>query len=447
MNPSSSKAASGRSVLLPGDKLEAGQKAGSGTFRRDGEAHAAVLGALVVEHEAGRAALCSLLADVDRTAAAVDALRRAHGVDGLLLNVEVPVHDIDLGGAHVVARLIELMTRLRRRGCAVVWYDAVTSEGELAWQNAVNAKNEVFFHAADLFFTNYTYTADQVRSSAEAVRRAGCDARRVLMGVDVWGRNSFGGGGLQIGEALRLHRWASTSSALFAPAWVHEVDFGVDDWRVVDRMLWRIVERDGGFLPRPVTAYPLHTSFDDGRCAPMHAEGARTGERRFDLARWSLQPLDPFETCDGDAYDGAVAVRVPGGKHARPPLPLLRVALPAPAHGRGLRVDVAWKEKNRSVLRSDGARLSLHLVLASTHRLVLPMRAGHETMPEGDGLLLVPSRVAPKANGWQLSTWLLGCHEPAVRLLAASGGIGGLLLACNSEHEMLVGLVSIQELS
>ena len=44
MNPSSSNQASGRSVLLPGDKLEADQKAGSGTFRRDGESHAAVLG-------------------------------------------------------------------------------------------------------------------------------------------------------------------------------------------------------------------------------------------------------------------------------------------------------------------------------------------------------------------------------------------------------------------
>jgi len=44
MNPSSSKQASSRSVLLPGDKLEADQKAGSGTFRRDGESHAAVLG-------------------------------------------------------------------------------------------------------------------------------------------------------------------------------------------------------------------------------------------------------------------------------------------------------------------------------------------------------------------------------------------------------------------
>ena len=44
MTKSSSKTASGRSVLLPGDKLAASQKAGSGTFRRDGESHAAVLG-------------------------------------------------------------------------------------------------------------------------------------------------------------------------------------------------------------------------------------------------------------------------------------------------------------------------------------------------------------------------------------------------------------------
>ncbi|HIH79034.1 MAG: exosome complex protein Rrp4 [Candidatus Thermoplasmatota archaeon] len=44
MTKSSSKSARGRSVLLPGDKLADDLKAGSGTFRRDGEAHAAVLG-------------------------------------------------------------------------------------------------------------------------------------------------------------------------------------------------------------------------------------------------------------------------------------------------------------------------------------------------------------------------------------------------------------------
>ena len=39
----------------------------------------------------------------------------------------------------------------------VIWYDAVTTEGNLTWQNTLNALNRPFFEASDAFFVNYTW--------------------------------------------------------------------------------------------------------------------------------------------------------------------------------------------------------------------------------------------------------------------------------------------------
>lgn len=46
------------------------------------------------------------------------------------------------------------------------------------------------------------------------------------MGIDCFGRNTFGGGGYDCDKALRATRQAGVSAALFAPGWVweHEVE-------------------------------------------------------------------------------------------------------------------------------------------------------------------------------------------------------------------------------
>lgn len=47
-----------------------------------------------------------------------------------------------------------------RQQCAaslVVWYDAVTTEGYLIWQNALNRFNCPFFEATDAIFLNYAW--------------------------------------------------------------------------------------------------------------------------------------------------------------------------------------------------------------------------------------------------------------------------------------------------
>ena len=52
-------------------------------------------------------------------------------------------------------------TRALCPSAQVIWYDSVTDEGELAWQNALTPRNQCFFKAADALFTNYSWVVGE----------------------------------------------------------------------------------------------------------------------------------------------------------------------------------------------------------------------------------------------------------------------------------------------
>lgn len=93
---------------------------------------------------------------------------------------------------------------------------------------ALNERNEAFFRASDGIFTNYCWKEDEpARSAARAEAAAGADGNRsrrwdVFMGIDCFGRNTYGGGGFDCDVALRAIRQSGVSAALFAPGWVWE---------------------------------------------------------------------------------------------------------------------------------------------------------------------------------------------------------------------------------
>lgn len=95
---------------------------------------------------------------------------------------------------------------------------------------ALNERNEAFFRASDGIFTNYCWKEDEPARSAaraEAAAAAAADGGRsrrwdVFMGIDCFGRNTYGGGGFDCDVALRAIRQAGVSAALFAPGWVWE---------------------------------------------------------------------------------------------------------------------------------------------------------------------------------------------------------------------------------
>jgi len=75
----------------------------------------------------------------------------------------------------------------------VIWYDSIIVTGQLKWQNSLNQYNQVFFDACDGIFLNYIWN-DWMLASSKSL--AGENrATQVYVGIDVFGRGCFGGGG------------------------------------------------------------------------------------------------------------------------------------------------------------------------------------------------------------------------------------------------------------
>jgi endo-beta-N-acetylglucosaminidase D len=111
--------------------------------------------------------------------------------DGFLINVECALTPAEVAILLEWLSVFRAKLKLRIPHSLLIWYDAVTIEGQLVWQNALNAKNQPFFDVCDAIFLNYAWDQTAASSSAFAAGNRTCD---VFLGVDVFGRGTFGGG-------------------------------------------------------------------------------------------------------------------------------------------------------------------------------------------------------------------------------------------------------------
>ena len=90
----------------------------------------------------------------------------------------------------------------------VIWYDAVTVEGKLDWQNELNEKNKIFFENCDAIFLNYTWKAENLDNSVKNSEDSEKKDRKfdVFVGVDVFGRGCMGGGGFECRLPMQVIR-------------------------------------------------------------------------------------------------------------------------------------------------------------------------------------------------------------------------------------------------
>jgi hypothetical protein len=79
----------------------------------------------------------------------------------------------------------------------VIWYDAVTVSGALAWQNMLNTQNAPFFDVCDGIFLNYHWQPNMLERSKVNAKRGRKRNFDVYAGIDVFGRGTFGGGGMK----------------------------------------------------------------------------------------------------------------------------------------------------------------------------------------------------------------------------------------------------------
>jgi hypothetical protein len=105
----------------------------------------------------------------------------------------------------------------------LLWYDAITTNGQLSWQSTLNEKNASFFESCDGIFTDYHWKAHQPpRAAVFAEQTCHRERESVWFGVDVHGRGSFGGAGFDARLAAQALRASGVSMAVFAPAWTYE---------------------------------------------------------------------------------------------------------------------------------------------------------------------------------------------------------------------------------
>ena len=183
-----------------------------------------VLGTVITEWDRGAELCHEFLAEENLEAFATSLVRIAveEGFEGWLFNIE-NVLDVEKGEVEKMQRLVRLLTDKMHRavsGSEVIWYDSVTTEGKLEWQNELNTLNKPFFDACDGIFLNYTWKTgeerdeegkvlyhDSLKASIDALAEGEKERKfDIYVGIDVFGRGCYGGGGFNCNKALEFIR-------------------------------------------------------------------------------------------------------------------------------------------------------------------------------------------------------------------------------------------------
>ncbi|KAL5732959.1 hypothetical protein ACOSQ2_032651 [Xanthoceras sorbifolium] len=266
-----------------------------------------VLGTFITEWDEGRETANELLSTKESAhmyAERLTELAVALGFDGWLLNMEVK---LDAGQIPNLKEFISHLTDTMHSslpGSLVIWYDSVTIDGELKWQDQLNEKNKPFFDICDGIFVNYTWKEDYPKLSAAV---AGDRKYDVYMGIDVFGRNTFGGGQWNTNVALDLLKKDDVSAAIFAPGWVYETK-QPPDFQTAQNRWWSLVEKSWGVLQKYPKVLPFYSDFDQGHGLHISVEGDQVlGTPWNNISSQGFQPLLKF---NDDANPDSIQVIV-----------------------------------------------------------------------------------------------------------------------------------------
>ncbi|XP_064405516.1 cytosolic endo-beta-N-acetylglucosaminidase-like isoform X3 [Halichondria panicea] len=250
-----------------------------------------VMGTIITEWTPG-AQLCTQLFSEDwRVAQFCDqlvAMAAHYKIDGWLVNIENPIHPKLMDRLHMLLSLLTTGMHSACPGSKVIWYDSVTIEGNLTWQNTLNHLNQVFFDLCDGIFLNYNWSEDGLSSSGSV---AGDRRGDVYVGVDVFGRGCFGGGGFNSCKAVEVISRQALSSALFAPGWVYETQAKSHFFQNQERF-WSLLSEWVG--SGRVSCLPLVSAFGRGYGESVNIDGKMVHSECW--THHSVQDIQPSVT-------------------------------------------------------------------------------------------------------------------------------------------------------
>lgn len=294
-----------------------------------------VLGTLITEESSGTE-ICKKLFNGENRYYISEFVRRLveiaqhYKFDGWLINIENPIDVEHI--VHLQNFLHWLTVKMRDVSPRpyVIWYDSVTVEGKLTWQNELNLSNKLFFDVCDGIYLNYNWDDDKLANSAKLAGKRTVD---VYVGVDVFGRGTPGGGGFNCDVAFKSIRNFNLSVALFAPGWVLEV-LGEKDFLKNEYKYWsQLAELSPLHGPG---SYPFSTSFCQGFGNQIFRYGKMLPGRAW--TNQSLQQYQPsyqsfynkeeaihqMRVVTEDAYAGGGCLEITGPVQ-REPIPVFRL--------------------------------------------------------------------------------------------------------------------------
>ncbi|KAK6929511.1 Glycoside hydrolase, family 85 [Dillenia turbinata] len=219
-----------------------------------------VLGNFITEWDEGRAICNELLLTKESAQLYAERLAElavALGFDGWLLNIET---NLDVDQIPNLKEFIDPLTTVLHSSLPnslVIWYDAVTVSGKLSWQNQLNHNNKPF-DICDGIFVNYKWKEEYLKLSADA---AGYRKFDVYMGIDVFGRGTYGGGKWNTNVALDVLKKDAVSAAIFAPGWVYETN-QPPDFETAQNRWWDLVKKSWGIVLNYPEVLPFFSNFD-----------------------------------------------------------------------------------------------------------------------------------------------------------------------------------------
>ncbi|GMI87319.1 Endo-beta-N-acetyglucosaminidase 85A [Hibiscus trionum] len=266
-----------------------------------------VLGTFITEGDEGTTICNKLLSTKEsahKYAERLAELAVALGFDGWLLNMEV---NLDIEQIPNLKEFVSHLTQTMHSsvpGSLVIWYDSVTIDGTVSYQNQLNEQNKPFFDICDGIFANYWWEEEYPKLSAKVAGERKFD---VYMGIDVFGRGTYGGGQWNTNVALDVIKKGDVSAAIYAPGWVYESK-QPPDFQTAQNRWWGLVEKSWAIDQNYPKELPFYSNFDQGHGNHISVDGEQVLSTQWNNI--SLQSFQPFLEYADDSASKTIEVRV-----------------------------------------------------------------------------------------------------------------------------------------
>lgn len=169
-----------------------------------------------------------------------------YGFDGWFINQETEGTDEEPLTADHAKLMQELVIQFKEKAgdtLEIMWYDSMTKDGEMEWQNALTEKNQMFLvddnkeAVADSMFLNFWWTdrfADQhlLETTTDYAKELGIEPTTIFAGIDVQAD------GISTPIRWDLFEAGQTSLGLYCPSWTYASASSIDDFHTKENRLW-----------------------------------------------------------------------------------------------------------------------------------------------------------------------------------------------------------------